>query len=68
MATRGQSMMLCACSYCLAHICFGVLHHQAPLLMTGMRSRPPRFRSQQELEEQEAERARQEQFHAKPVE
>jgi hypothetical protein len=36
--------------------------------MTGMRSRPPRFRSQQELEEQEAERARQEQFHAKPVE
>eukprot|EP00775_Hariotina_reticulata_P002311 gene2311-2619_t len=40
---------------------------EAPLLMTGMRSRPARFRSQQELEAEEAERARQEQFHAKPV-
>lgn len=47
----------------LAHAC-----PQAPQLMTSMRARPARFKSQAELEAEAAEQAQREAFHARPLE
>lgn len=41
---------------------------QSPLLMTSKRARPSYMKSQQQLEEEELERLRKEQFRAKPLE
>jgi hypothetical protein len=41
---------------------------QSPQLMTSRRARAPTCKSQAELEQEEVERQRKEQFHAKPLE